>query len=235
MSPGTRGARDDIAILPTAEGYERWAPSYDDAPNPLLALEEREVVPLLPEVHRKRVLDLCCGTGRWLRILAGYVPAFMVGVDASAAMLGRASRTFRQLVRADCLQLPFREGVFDFVICSFAVGHIPELEPFARECARILKPNGSLFVTDLHPQAYQLGWRTGFRDSNGAAEIHTVSHRWRDTVRLFRSAGLDCAAMHEFSFAKPEQGIFSQAGKNAFFSEARRIPAVLLCRFWRVN
>ena len=49
-----------------AEGYERWAPIYDDAPNPLLAREERYLLPLLIDLGDKAILDLACGTGRWL-------------------------------------------------------------------------------------------------------------------------------------------------------------------------
>ena len=234
-APGGQSDRLPVPILPPAIGYERWAPSYDRTPNPLLALEEREVRPLLPELHEKCVLDLCCGTGRWLRILQAHLPASLLGVDSSAAMLGRAGRSFYQLVRADCRRLPFAAGMFDFVICSFAMGHILELGHFAGECARILRPRGSLFVTDLHPKAHAMGWRTSFRDEQGVAEIETIAHPWRESVRLFRSAGLGCAGMHEFRFAAAEQPIFLAAGKHAFFAQASQVPAVLLGRFWRMT
>ena len=237
MSPASvnQTAAETVTVLPAAEGYERWASSYDATPNPLLALEERAVIPLLPSVWGKCVLDLCCGTGRWLRILAPRLPALIVGVDASTAMLSIASRGFRQLVRADCLQLPFAGSLFDFVMCSFAVGHITDLGPFARECARILKPTGSLFVTDLHPHAYARGWRTGFRDSQGAVQIQSVSHSWRDSAQVFTSAGLCCAAMHDFRFGSAERKIFYQAGKPGLFSQAAAVPAVRLSRFWRIS
>jgi malonyl-CoA O-methyltransferase len=233
--PVIQADRQAITILPPGEGYERWASCYDDAPNPVIALEERKVAPLLPELQGKRVLDLGCGTGRWLRILGAHLPASLVGVDRSPAMLGVARRSFAGLVRADCVQLPFAHGVFDFVICSFAVGHLPDLAVFARECARILKPKGTLFVTDLHPKAYAMGWRTGFRDGKGAVQIRTISHPWGDSVQLFSAAGLACDGIHEFGFAKPEQAIFLRAGKNGFFSEASEVPAVLLGRFWRMD
>ena len=56
--------------ISVAEGYERWAPTYDHAPNPLLAREERHLLPLLEDLQSKRMLDLACGTGRWLEKLA---------------------------------------------------------------------------------------------------------------------------------------------------------------------
>ena len=48
------------------EGHVLWAPSYEETPNALLALEERTLDPLLPDLRGKSVLDLACGTGRWL-------------------------------------------------------------------------------------------------------------------------------------------------------------------------
>src|ERR1035438_8802237 len=65
------------------DGYERWAPTYDDFPNPVLAREQRYILPLLPSLRNRHVLDLACGTGRWLERLlsAGALPG--VGVDLS--------------------------------------------------------------------------------------------------------------------------------------------------------
>ena len=61
----------DSSVVPMAEGYQRWALTYDDDPNPLLAREERHLLPLLAALHGKRILDLACGTGRWLEKLTG--------------------------------------------------------------------------------------------------------------------------------------------------------------------
>ena len=69
------------------EGYERWAPTYDRDPNPLLALEERQLKLMIPPLEGKRVLDLACGTGRWLAWLMKGGARTGVGVDFSPAML----------------------------------------------------------------------------------------------------------------------------------------------------
>ena len=114
---------DGPSSVSAAEGYERWAPSYDRTPNPLLAREERYLVPLLPDLHDKHVLDLACGTGRWLERLLARGAHLGVGVDFSIAMLGIARRKVTltgRLARADCLRLPFRTSVFDLAVCSFA-------------------------------------------------------------------------------------------------------------------
>jgi ubiquinone/menaquinone biosynthesis C-methylase UbiE len=109
--------------VPVAEGYQLWAPIYDQAPNPLLAREERHLLPLFVDLHKKRILDLACGTGRWLERLMAQGGESGVGIDSSAAMLrvaGRKDAITGRLVRAACERLPCRTAVFDLAICSFA-------------------------------------------------------------------------------------------------------------------
>src|SRR5438445_5496681 len=118
---------DRVSVV---EGYERWAPTYDHTPNPLLNLEGRTLAALLPKLGGKRVLDLACGTGRWLERILVQGADLAVGTDLSTAMLRAAGgkRSIEgRLVRADCLNLPFRSAVFDLVICSFALGHLQAL------------------------------------------------------------------------------------------------------------
>ena len=99
-----------------AEGYECWAPIYDEVPNPLLAREERHLLPLLTDLHNKSVLDVACGTGRWLERLMGQASQSGIGIDCSSAMLriaGRKSAIKGRLVRADCENLPLPGAAFD--------------------------------------------------------------------------------------------------------------------------
>jgi cytosine/adenosine deaminase-related metal-dependent hydrolase len=72
------GQRKDFAL---------WSQTYDESPNPLLALEERYLAPLFGDVSGKRVLDVGCGTGRWLEPLANLSPGRLTGIDFSPEML----------------------------------------------------------------------------------------------------------------------------------------------------
>lgn len=220
------------------DGYERWASTYDNFPNPLLAREQRHILPLLPVLRNCCVLDLACGTGRWLtRLLAsGARPA--AGIDLSSAMLriaGDKMELSGKIVQGDCLRLPFPTSTFDFLVCSFALGHIQDLRSAAAEFSRVMKPGSDLFVTDIHPEAYARGWRAGFRDRQSAVQVQTLPHSAEDILRAFNSAGCECVTHVGLCLGGPEQAIFAQAGRQHLFQSACRVPAVQFCHLKRVS
>ena len=51
-------------LLPTKDGYDRWAEIYDEEANPLVMIEEPEVAAALGDVTGLAILDVGCGTGR---------------------------------------------------------------------------------------------------------------------------------------------------------------------------
>jgi malonyl-CoA O-methyltransferase len=220
------------------EGYERWAPTYDRDPNPLLALEERQLKLMIPPLVGKRVLDLACGTGRWLTWLTEGGARTGVGVDFSAAMLHAAkgkSVVRKALVQADCGALPFANAIFDLVVCSFAVGHVLDLLGMACEVGRVAAARADVLVSDLHPLAYAQGWRTGFRDDQGAAEITAWPRSEQESVAAWLLAGFKCIQSAECRLGEPERPIFARAGKTHLFEEVCKIPGVLILHFRRAT
>lgn len=221
-------------LLGVREGYERWAPNYDQSPNPLVAREKRYLDLLLPQLQGKKILDLACGTGRWLESALAGGAKFAAGVDCSNAMLRiAAGKSLLQgkLAQADCIRLPFRPSVFDFAICSFAVGHIQDLRTMARELASVMKPGGEVFASDVHPEAYARGWRTGFRGIHRALQIQVFARTAEEIIQAFYSGGFECLTYTSLCLGEPERPIFISANKEHAFEETCRIPAVLVCRF----
>jgi ubiquinone/menaquinone biosynthesis C-methylase UbiE len=218
------------------EGYARWASTYDETPNPLLALEQRYLLPLLPCITGKQVLDLGCGTGRWLEQLSALGPALGIGIDSSAAMLAVAREKGAiagRLAKADCRKLPFRSSVFNLAVCSFALEHMVNLVELAPEWSRVLQQPADLYLTELHPKAYAAGWRTGFRDQQGAMQIDAAPHSGAEIITAFSGAGFELLHALECFIGEPERPLFARAGKERSFDAVRVVPAILILHFWR--
>src|SRR6059058_1785069 len=91
-----------LSRLGVREGYDLWSESYDQTPNPLVALDRRYTMSLLRPRPAERVLDAGCGTGSHLRFMLwqGSKP---VGLDFSWEMLRVTQRKHPvvPLVQAD--------------------------------------------------------------------------------------------------------------------------------------
>ena len=130
-----------------ADWYEQW---IRDSP-PLIAAHPG----LLPAMAGDRVLDVACGQGRMSRHLAG-LGADVVGVDISAAMLGRARDAGPEsitYVRADVTLRPdWWDGrPFDGCTCELALMDIDELTGALSTVATVLRPGGWFVVSIVHP------------------------------------------------------------------------------------
>ena len=100
-------------------------------------------------------LDVCCGTGDMVRLLAGHQPApkLVIGLDFSAQMLAAGSYPTIgapiQLARADGLRLPLRDGSVDVVTCAFGVRNFSDLDAGLREFRRVLRPGGRCVILEF--------------------------------------------------------------------------------------
>ena len=101
-------------MLPAQEAYALWASTYDQTPNPLLLLEERFLAPVLSTFAHRDIVDLGCGTGRWLQHLEASAPRSLTGVDSSPAMLAEARKKCRKstaLIQASSAAIPLPDRV----------------------------------------------------------------------------------------------------------------------------
>jgi ubiquinone/menaquinone biosynthesis C-methylase UbiE len=101
------------------------------------------------------VVDLACGTGRFLLQLARSLPrARLSGVDLSAPYLRRARRLLGdrqvELVEANAEATPLASGRYDAVASIFLFHELPgdARRNVAREALRLLKPGGTFVIVD---------------------------------------------------------------------------------------
>ena len=217
-------------VVEPLEGYRLWAETYDEDPNPLLALEHRVLLGELGSLAGKRVLDVACGTGRWMAT-AQRRGATPLGIDLSKAMLSQAERKDQlagRLALADACCLPMADEAVDIVICSFALRSMASVRVAIAELSRVAKHGGRVIVSDLHPDTAQLPWRSTFR--NGTRVYEVAQHRYDvdEYLQAGREAGLQLLRRLAPRFGEPEREIFQRAGRKGQFESARRVPAVAI-------
>jgi malonyl-CoA O-methyltransferase len=209
--------------LSVAEAYARWAPNYPPwAHNPLMALEERTVLEMLPEISGRAALDLACGSGRYLKILLQRGASPAVGLDVSAPMLLRARAVAAELVQSDLLALSLGAGKFDLITCGLAIGHVMGLQQALIEISRVLAAKGTVVYSDFHPIGLWLGWKRTFRGQDGReyfAPHH--AHLYSDHVAACTAAGLRIEDVRE--------------PRIDFGRKWRNCPALLVIRASKAN
>ena len=227
-------ASDAPTTLAPLEAYRLWAATWDFDPSAVVALEASVLTGWLGDVRGQTVVDAACGTGRWLSHLRAR-GASALGFDFSLPMLARAAAKADfagGLAAADLRHLPLADRSADLVLCTLALGHVPELDSGVRELCRIVRPGGALLITDFHPDAARRGWRRTFRSGGTTFEIENYPYSKDELLTLAGRAGLELEELCEPGFGDTQREIFRAAGKEALFEEVRGLPAVLAAR-WR--
>ncbi len=97
---------------------------------------------LKPEEEEK-VLDLGCSRGFYVKAMEDYTRG-VIGVDISEDSLKKAVTP--KVEYGDITNLDFAEGSFDKVYSLHTIEHLPDLEQFFSEVARVLKPGGTAII-----------------------------------------------------------------------------------------
>ena len=116
---------------------------------------------------KREVLELACGSGQGLGYLARGAKR-IVGGDYSFPLL-RIARDHYQgrlpLLRLDAQAIPFRDQSFDAVLLFEAIYYLPDRQAFARECHRVLRPQGVLLLCtankdlpDFNPSSFSFSY-----------------------------------------------------------------------------
>jgi len=149
-----------------------------------------------------RVLDLCCGAGRYARALAaaGYR---VVGVDLSQDLLRMARARSRgksiRYLRADMRRLPLASGSMDGAVNIFtSFGYFARRAEDLRalsEVARVLKPAAPFVMDYLNLKAALAFLVPSSKRNLGTARLHErrrfdrTSRRIVKTIRIVSASG----------------------------------------------
>jgi ubiquinone/menaquinone biosynthesis C-methylase UbiE/uncharacterized membrane protein len=109
---------------------------------------------LKPQGQGESLLDVAGGTGYLASCVADRY-ARVVVADLSPGMLSVARGRKLETIEASALELPFKNGEFDVVLCTDALHHIKQIERALDEMCRVLKPGGSLVIHEFDLK----GWK----------------------------------------------------------------------------
>jgi ubiquinone/menaquinone biosynthesis C-methylase UbiE len=141
------------------EHFDRLAGRYDRLRAPPGVTEVHETLVREADLTGRRVLDVGCGTGINLRILAESFGCRVAGVDSSEGMLAQARLKVpdADLRLGVAERLPFDDGRFEAALMSLVVQHLDRPRAFAEVC-RVLGPGGRLVIVTPEFEAFARAW-----------------------------------------------------------------------------
>ncbi|MFZ9388923.1 MAG: class I SAM-dependent methyltransferase [Chitinophagaceae bacterium] len=144
-------------------GYE-WKAFHDFRDSDIESLGIKYFDIVTPEMlnSRSKVIDIGCGSGRFIKYLKGRYNT-ITGVDPSDAILVAdellGSDPAIDLVKASTDNLPFPDDHFDFGYSLGVLHHIPDTEKALRDCVKKIKPGG-YFLLYLYYNLENRSWIT---------------------------------------------------------------------------
>ncbi|MFH1746825.1 MAG: methyltransferase domain-containing protein [Planctomycetota bacterium] len=198
--------------------FDQWANSYDRS-----VLNELVFFPTIRACREQiirwqqqrgsqpyRLLDVGCGTGRLLTVLAEDSRAeALVGLDFSAPMVQRVQEKIDNhglhnrlsIIHGDAEHLPFDQASFDVITCCNSFHHYPHQPAVIRGFHRVLKPGGMLILTDGFRDNV-IGWFI-FDVCVALVEGHVHHAPWSSVRRMFEQAGFKSLEQHKINVLAP--------------------------------
>src|SRR6185295_10999163 len=161
-------------------------------------------------VAGRDIVEIGCGTGRnteWLATRARSITA----LDFSKEMLRRATTRVQdpkvRFIQDDVHnKWPLADDNANVIIAMLILEHVEHFQAVFSEAARVLRPNGELFICELHPMRQLMGGQAQFSNTQTgerervAAFLHNVS----DFVNSGLAAGFEVRRLDEWHDPGPD-------------------------------
>ena len=110
---------------------------------------ERAVAAWVTLEEHERVLDLACGDGALLSVLAGKYRLRVCGICESAeqAHAVRSRLDEADVLAARPMDIPWRDNAFDAVLSAKSASQYEDFDKVLEEIVRVLRPGGQLVLS----------------------------------------------------------------------------------------
>lgn len=157
-------------------------------------------LPLLMVNCRGKVLDIACGTGKSMEIIAGF-PLDLHGCDISDLLIGKAiGRGIRQdhLTVCDATSMPYENNSFDYAYSIGSLEHFTEegIRKVMAECHRVVR-NTVFHMVPVSRSGQDEGWlktNQSFHNNSVAwwlekyqavyKTVHVLDSTWDDHISV---------------------------------------------------
>ena len=216
-----RDCSNITSVDETREYFDRVAGQWDDMRRTFFGEGVRNAAMRAAGIAPgSLVADVGTGTG-FLAEAALDAGARVIGVDVSDAMLEQARSRFAGRAfdarKGEVDALPLETAEADAVLANMVLHHAPEPARAIREMSRVLKPSGTLVITDADTHTHE--W------------LRTEQHdRWlgfdrADIVRWFLDAGLqDVSVGDTKELCSPTSQCGTRAAITVFLARGRKPP-----------
>ncbi len=177
-------------------GYDRWARLYDGYVNSTVATDDLYFPPLWAHVTSAKVLEIGCGTGRHTVRLVQQGND-VTAIDLSAGMLKIAREKLSAYDRVRFIEADFMANNLDLIgfdvgLTALVLEHIADLDLFFKAIAMALRPGGTFYMSEIHPDRIAAGTQANFIDPENGQVVWLTSfaHAAAEIETSARGAGL---------------------------------------------
>jgi ubiquinone/menaquinone biosynthesis C-methylase UbiE len=184
------------------QSYNLWSQQYDTNQNKTRDLEALAIRETLAEINVENCLEIGCGTGKNTALLLTKAKK-VVAVDLSEEMLAHAKQKIKseqvEFIHADIRdEWSFAKGQYDIVSFSLVLEHIENLVEIFKKTSRVVKPNGFVYVGELHPFKQYAGTKARFETEEGLQVVTCYDHNISDFTIAAKQNGFTLLEVNEY-------------------------------------
>jgi malonyl-CoA O-methyltransferase len=188
--------------MQTKHAYTQWASTYDSDRNRTRDLDEIVTRQFLGGLRFKSILEIGCGTGKNTFLftqIAEQVQAMDFSEEMIAQVRAKSSAANVEFTVADITQRwPVDDASIHLISCNLVLEHIADLKQVFAEAARVVVPNGTFFISELHPFRQYQGTVANFARDNQTIQIPAFVHHISDFLDAAVANGLVLMQLNEW-------------------------------------